>query len=844
MQKMVFRLVFTLLMVCNIHHYAWAYTPPSQSPMARRLHPRLHITPDTLPALRTAIATHYADQFQTYVNWVAAEGNTNEDAKFNRISDADHSLIRALMVHQAFISVLGPVPGITYPISLEEFARKAITRLLSQLHSGYQVSYVAALVYDWTFHQMTPAERAESASLLASAKNKHNDSKLNLTLTTPEFEPDLLLSSYYYESFHPWYLGLALWGDGFVDAAADRAVNTFRPLMLNYGHLDAINFMAGQGGGWDEWIGYSNWHPRSHALRIDAWRTATGEDYIAGPGTVAGNALKHYPKFMHYAVDPHKYHNTTYTYVMMGGAQTTDSIITGNRSQNALLFFLPRTLAASGLNTEAGLVRHFLDLYEQDWVSQYDEFDLWGFLGVPRAVASVTPQQAGLPKSNWSENIGLFIARTGFTSHADGVFFVTDGHFGATLKRGVQKWPGFGLTRFGPLVGTRSVGHRSIGNLSSYQDGYEMNIVYFEGGHKQERDDLKNRSHLRQIVNGQGAFDTGGIEQIVTRDGVFYHVRVNRSRSFVDGVQHHREYVWLPGANPVTDSDFLVVYDRTVAPSKPQWVYHVPWKPEVSGHTTTADLALGSGLTGRIGTAYEGPNLLVKELNSIGDERDNYKGTTNYTGGAGAHGVMYARTLLPKTARIEVSRVAELDKNVVMRQGDLAIKAHRWQVGVKPLEDRSEHRFLHVFETADAHVKSAMTQTTLLETSNAAEGVFISGLSPQQANFAVVFNKLGGNTTAMQYSLTGQGNVRHVITGLLPGATYRIEEVAGENLVLTKTAEQGRQWDYRGVDTNRATGTLFFEAPLSGAHTYRLTHLGSATDQTPPAPPSLLRSTP
>ncbi len=620
---------------------------------------------------------------------------------------------------------------------------------------------------------------------------------------------------------------------------------TFKNVMLNYGHLDFINFVAGQGGGWDEWIGYSNWHPQSHALRIDAWRTATGEDYIAGPSTVPGNALKHYAKFIHYAVDPHKYHNTTYTYVHMGSAQTTDTLITGNRSQNALLFFLPRMLAASGLTMEGGLVRHFLDFYEQSWISStLHEHDLWGFLGVPLAVSPVTPQQVGLPKSNWSENIGLFIARTGLTSNADSVFFVADGHFDFAIGRGVHEWPGFGLTKFGPLVGTRSVGHRNLGNVSNYAGAYKTNVVHFEGGHSIDRNDLKTRSNLQQIVNGQGEFDTGGIEQIVTRDGVFYHVRVNRSRSFVDGVQHHREYVWLPGAKPATDSDFLVIYDRTVAPSQPQWVYHVPWKPEVSGHTTTADLALGSGLTGRIGTAYEGPNLLVKELNSSGDERDNYKGTTDYTGGAGAHGVMYARTLLPKTARIEVTRVAEFDKNTVMRQGDLAIKANRWQVGVKPLENRSEHRFLHVFETADAHVKSAMTQTTLLETPTAAEGVFIPRLSPQHANFAVVFNKLGGNATSMQYSLTGQGNVRHVITGLLPGATYRIEELSGSNLVLTKAAEQGRQWDYRGVEVNRATGTVFFEAPLSGAQTYKLTHLGSATDQTPPSPPALLRSTP
>jgi hypothetical protein len=254
-------------------------------------------------------------------------------------------------------------------------------------------------------------------------------------------------------------------------------------------------------------------------------------------------------------------------------------------------------------------------------------------------------------------------------------------------------------------------------------------------------------------------------------------------------------------------------------------------------------LTLGSGLTGRIGTAYEGSNLVVKELNSVGDERDNHKGTANFTGGAGAHGVMYARTLLPKTARIEVTRVAEFDKNVVTRQGDLAIKAHRWQVGVLPLENRSEQRFLHVFETADANLKAAMVQTALLETTNAAEGVFITRLSPQQANFAVLFNKQGGNATVMQYSLTGQGNVRHIITGLAPGAQYKIEEGAG-TLVTTKEAEAGRLWDYRGVDVNGATGTLFFEAPISGTQTYTLTRTGSAVDQMSPASPARLQVSP
>ena len=96
----------------------------------------------------------------------------------------------------------------------------------------------------------------------------------------------------------------------------------------------------------------------------------------------------------------------------------------------------------------------------------------------------------------------------------------------------------------------------------------------------------------------------------------------------------------------------------------------------------------------------------------------------------------------------------------------------------------------------------------------------------------------------MQYSLTGQGNVRHIITGLLPGATYKIEEVSGEPWVLTQQAEQGQLWDYRGVEVNRSTGTRFFEAPRSGSQPYKLTRLGNVGAQMTTAPSTLLQVKP
>jgi hypothetical protein len=828
-------------------HLVDAYTPISGSPMAEGTHPRLLITQDTIPGLRNTIARYHSDKYQKYVNWAASE---DPNDKHNVLDETGHDLVRALMVNQAFIYTLGNVPGISYPVSPDQFARRAIDSLKKRLKAGDELAYVAALTYDWTYNAMTNAERSEIGHALKNRRVKHK--VFDHSVERPDINPEQMFSSKYYEGFYAWYLGLALWGDGIADASADRAVDTFFDVMLNYGYLDAQNFAAGEAGGWPEWIGYSNWHPRSHLLLIAGWSTATGEDYIRN-GTTTGNAIRAYPEFVHYAVDPHKYFGTTYTYVRMGGAQTTDTVITGNRSLQSQTFFLPRYLAESGLSQEAGLMRHFIDTYDRGWI-HYDHYNLWGFLGVPHSVSPVTPGQIGFPKARWMRNLGAFIARTGFDSPADGVFYVSDGHFRFAGNRGVQAHPGFGLVKFGELVNTRNVAHRGYGNLDDYPDAHPKNVVYFERDHYRSHTSIDNPFDLEQALKGQGDHDHGGIEQVTIRNGDFYHVQVNRSRQFQDGVRHTREYVWLPGENPAADADFLVVYDRTVSPSKPHWVYHVPWKPQVTNHASTEDLTTGSGTSDRIGTAYLGTNLIVKELNSIGGEKDNEGGTANNTGGAGAHGVAFSRTLLPQQVRVEVTRVAQFDKAVIKRQHDLAIKSHRWQVDVIPIQSSNEQRFLHVFETGDANLKSSMVATSLLEAGNHMQGVWIEREAANRPNYVVLFNNNEGvNSNIIMYTVNGHGHVKHIVTGLKPFTNYRLEELSphGATTKIQATENGTSLWDYKGVDTTIETGSLYFASSIAGTHTYKLTPIGGGPllppepidkkETTPPAVPSGFR---
>ncbi len=815
---------------------AEAFTPKAGSPMANRSHPRLHFTEANLPTVRTAIATHYRPQFQEYVNWAATP--PSEDAQYDNLYETGHDPFRAAQLHQAFIGMLGVVPGVSYPISPSAFSRKAINRLLFCLNRGDDLAYVPAMVYDWTFNSMSAGERSQAANLMAGRAVAHKI--FSFSVNSPSFTSDEMFSSKYYEGCYPFYIGLALWGDGLVDAAADGAVGTFSTAMTNHGYLDAHNFASGQDGGYSEWIGYASWHPRTHNVLVDAWRTATGENYITNlQGSVNGNAMLRWGEFIWYSIDPQKLFNEHYTYVRLGDAQTTDSSLQ-HVSMVEQLQMMSRILHESGATTQAGLVRHFIESFDVEWL-RWEHNYLMGWMGLAKSVPAVTPAEAGLRPSRWSRNLGLFFARTGFTSPADGVFSASDGHFDFAGHAGPDDYPGFTLSKFGDLVNTRNVSHRGYGNLNSYPGGQQMNIVYFAGGHLADRSGtgLESPAQLREALSGQGGRDGGGIEQVTRRDGRFYHVRVDRSRQLTTGVTHTREYVWLPGNAPASDSDFLVVYDRTRSPSLPEWVYHMPWEPTASGHSSSSSLNTGSGTSDRIGTRYEGTGIVVKELNSKGDVADGDNGE-DFVGGGGAHGVAFHKTVLPATARVEATRVAAFDDDVMKRQFHLAIKSHRWQVSVLPTTTELEHRFLNVFQTADANRVASMTPSTLLESAGDLQGVWVERENANRPNYAVLFSKTADSPkTVASYTVTGSGEVRHVITGLDPSKAYRITD--GTTTIDQNPESDTDLWDYKGVKTNRASGVVYFESTLNGSKTYTLLAQGVA--EAPLAPPKNVRVT-
>ena len=814
---------------------AWGFTPQPNSPLAKHEHPRMHITVETIPHWRSVLADHYKSEYQEYVNWAA---DMSDNDSYNILSAAGHDPLRAVMVHQAFIAAIGVVQGISYPIQIKKYAERAINSLTRRLKAGDDLSYVAALTYDWTYNFMTDDQRRQIADMVRDRPITHK--VFNESLSNPLFTPEQMFSSKYYEGCYAWYIGLAFWGDGLIDSEADQSLDAFASEMLNYGYLDAANFVAGNTGGWAEWIGYSSWHPRTHLLNVDAWYTATGQDYLSKPSTVDGNTIANYPLFMYHVLDPHKYFNEHYSYVRTGTAETTDPSFE-HRSMREQMYALPRLLDQVGLSDRAGLMRHLIERYNVEFPS-YEHHYLWAFLGLARSVKSVTPEEIGLSKSVWSRNLGIFAARTGYDNPADGVFLIMDSHFRFEGHNGADDTPGFALAKFGELANTRNVAHRGYGNLDDYPGARQFNIVYFEGGHKKDHLSMDAPDQLKKAVNGQGDYDWGGIEQITKRNGIFYHVRVNRDRMFTDGVTHQREYVWLPGENPAMDSDFLVVFDRTSAPDKAEWVYHVPWKPEAFNYNSKEDISTGSGTGDRIGDAYLGKGIIVKEFNGLGGPQDGDMGRGDYIGGADAHGVLFCKTLLPNNARVEASRVAKFDNDVLKRQHRLAIKSHRWQISVKPQNFDAHQKFLNVFQMADANRFSNMVAVDLLHSGDAMQGAFIHREASSRPNYVVLFfNDDSLNSGAITYNVLGQGKTIHVITGLISNTVYEIKEIVNGQIQtkIDRTEPDIEKWDYKGIASNPTEGVLYFETDLNGSETINLSPYGKRDNQPPDKPKGL-----
>ncbi len=278
-----------------------SYIPNSDSPIGKGEHPRLHITQETLPYFRDKIKNYYKSEYQAFVGWV--DNNFYSDiARKSLMAD-----------YHAFIYLIDHLDGINYRHTISEYGQRSIEIIMKSVNVEeeeiqqkdrfHEGDYnIITRAFDWMWHELTNEQKEKIANWLADVGIKILTERSKGILNG---NVRALFSSTYYESPHPWYLGLSIYGSGIRDEDAQILVDSFEHLCLNGKWVDAENWAARNQGGVSEVGLYGFWHLIKHIEQIDSWRTATGENYFSKSTNVADAYLvQYYPQYILYRIKP------------------------------------------------------------------------------------------------------------------------------------------------------------------------------------------------------------------------------------------------------------------------------------------------------------------------------------------------------------------------------------------------------------------------------------------------------------------------------------------------------------------------------------------------------------
>lgn len=199
---------------------AQSYLPPAGSPLARKVHPRLYLTADDLPALRQKVLTLYRAEFQAYVNALDAAFDETPDSKYKE--DKSNSIFMDAQ-NYAFLYLIDPasMTGIAFGHTREQYGRNAIAHAMfakdmdrGDTHSsaklqstdGAHHNLSIAVVYDWTHPLLSLAEKQALADgLIRLYENRKEDANPGVYQKLSN-----QVTGYIH---HGCAAALALWGD-------------------------------------------------------------------------------------------------------------------------------------------------------------------------------------------------------------------------------------------------------------------------------------------------------------------------------------------------------------------------------------------------------------------------------------------------------------------------------------------------------------------------------------------------------------------------------------------------------------------------------------------------------
>jgi len=775
MKKLLLFLIVTLL--TPLITFA-EFNPKPNSPITKNVHPRLFLTPDTLPQFRKTVATPRSqngllEDYQKVVNYT--------DSVFNESWEDPVKFKGLLADYHALLYLVGPVPGITYGNSMEDYKFRAIAILLegiqAPLNLGGQynhnarkeIPWLVAKAYDWIYHELTNEQRTLIVNYLA-------DSGIATlpTIINDKGGIKALWSTQVFAARFPWIYALAFYGDGIRDEDAKTIIDSFDTVMLNGGWLDAHNYAGSDKAGPTSEMGsYGLWNPWRFVLMLSQWRTATGINYFTEGTGLTEASFQWYPKSIAYFQSP----IDSEVFLKWGQAGAGKTTNNGNAAD------VTRWLGSNLVN----------DNPEMDSLRRW-VLNNWGYTdgaSAPREgrqldyvlTADLTsepksPSQLGLPLTFWMRGVSLVFMRSGFENPDDMAFVVgapeyyLAGHTYGTKGGGIRSGApfGFSIDKYGPLT------FRKVSAMRGYTHGQRSNVMRFNFPGPIPADDLYGglnntmSAKVRNLkeYNPSSEWFRGGVTKLETfsENGEYDYIFTEITKNYVSErvKKYTRQFVYFRPDN-LYNRDYIVIFDRveTTTPDMvKRWELNMAYKPEIDTDK--------------------------KQLSIRNDLPEPYN-DKQY----GGHGKLTVSTLLPKNVNFKVyggpgkeylddaGNWDEREKNTDINalKGAGAFYSGTYHTNVIPVENNNKENFLHVLQTGDTNNNSQLVpvKTELVETrSGNMQGAFIEG-DVGQENAVVLFSaaeKLVTSEDEIIYTITGNGVTRQLIVDLYSGINYEI----------------------------------------------------------------------
>ena len=730
------------------------------SPVCKREHPRLHITKNTLSYYRNKIKNYYLQEYQKFVNFV--------DSNFEA---GKHKYGLLIADYLALIYLLGPIEGINYPRSLSEYKNRAIELLekvaegsISSGNNAHQYRYeseIVARAYDWLYNELTENQRKKIANWLAQKGTKALD-YARYQLSAPS---GLFSSRYFEKPVMPWYIGLAFYGDGYSSSVAQKLLDSFEELMLNGRWLDAQNWVARYKGGVSEIGKYGLWHPAHHIISLDAWRTATNENWFAKGTDISGAYfVRYYPLFNLYRLKPAEPKVLIKWGQIDSGTTLGPAIVTHHLLEEVL-----KTVDLKMASLNRWLIENRIGELKYPW--QY----FWDFLFGDRSIKAKSPSELNLPLTQYFEGVGMVVMRQGFEDLNDTaiVFGAPQYVLGGHSWFGIGSIPfGFTIDKYGPLAIKRG----------SYLRGaqHRQNVMRFstkenplDGGFRALGNPPKNIT----LYNEKSRWYLGGIKRIETykKTKKYDYIFADYSRLYQPEkiTSYTRQFVYLRPEKK-DQPDYIIIFDRVVA-TKPEiikkWEINMAYNPKINGK----ERKIKNGVW-----EYDGANL-IEITNDIDPDPYSQKSHPE------AHGKLYVKTLLPKKVKMikiggpgyefadELGNNKGKNADYKYLKSAGALFTGTYFVDVLALGKNTKENFLHFLQTADAKKNQKLVRNELIEEEKVV-GVHIDS-SNGQDEWAVVFSREEKLQERITYNLkayNSSGLVRHLITDLKTGYSYSL----------------------------------------------------------------------